>query len=117
MRRTKEMKKIAAIVLAAAAWTLPALAQDSQYRPVNQQIPPPTCLSLKFAWEGPNTPCTDVTHQQWLTDVTHWRTERLIRIGFDDARYRLRGDRMGAIRFVQPQMMVHDRFIYDPVSP
>ena len=60
MRRTKEMKKIAVIVLAAAAWTLPALAQDSQYRPVDQQIPPPTCLSLEFALQGPDTPCTSM---------------------------------------------------------
>lgn len=70
------MKKLAAIILASVAWTIPTLAQDSQYKPVNQQIPPPTCLTLKGAWEGGYTPCTDVTHQLWLTDVTHWRTER-----------------------------------------
>jgi iron(II)-dependent oxidoreductase len=116
MRGTKEMKKIAAIVLAAAASTLPARAQDTQYKPVNQQIPPPTCLSLKFAWEGPYTPCTDVTHQQWLTDVTHWRTERWIRIGFDDARYHLPALEWAQSAFIQPQMMVQDRYFYDPVA-
>jgi hypothetical protein len=47
------MKKLAAIVLASVAWTIPILAQDSQYKPVNQQIPPPTCLTLKRAWELP----------------------------------------------------------------
>jgi iron(II)-dependent oxidoreductase len=114
MRGTKEMKKIAAMVLAAAASTLPAWAQDTQYKPERQQIPPPACLSLKFAWEGPYTPCTDVTHQQWLTDVTHWRTERKIRIGFDDARYHLPALAWAQSAFIQPQMMVQDRYFYDP---
>jgi iron(II)-dependent oxidoreductase len=110
------MKKIAALALAAAAWTLPTLAQDTQYKPVNQQIPPPTCLTLKGAWEGGYTPCTDVTHQQWLTDVKHWRTERRIRIGFDDARYHLPALQWTQSAFIQPQMMVQDRYFYDPVA-
>ena len=50
------MKKIAALVLAAATWTLPTLAQDTKYKPVNQQIPPPSCLTLKGAWEGDTHP-------------------------------------------------------------
>jgi iron(II)-dependent oxidoreductase len=110
------MKKLAAIVLASVAWTIPTLAQDSQYKPVNQQIPPPTCLTLKGAREGGYTPCTDVTHQLWLSDVTHWRTERRIRIGFDDARYRLPALQWAQSGFIQPQMMVQDRYFYDPVA-
>ena len=110
------MKKLAAIVLASVAWTISALAQDSQYKPVNQQIPPPACLTLKGAWEGGYTPCTDVTHQLWLTDVTHWRTERRIRIGFNDARYRLPALQWAQSAFIQPQMMVQDRYFYDPVA-
>ena len=110
------MKKLAAIVLASVAWTIPTLAQDSQYKPVNQQIPPPTCLTLKGAWEGGYTACTDATHQLWLTDVTHWRAERRIRIGFDDARYRLPALQWAQSAFIQPQMMVQDRYFYDPVA-
>jgi hypothetical protein len=30
----------------------PMLAQDSHYRPERQQIPFPTCLTMKGAWEG-----------------------------------------------------------------
>ena len=108
------MKKIGAMTLAAAACTLCALAQDTQYKPVNQQIPPPSCLTLKGAWEGGYTPCTDVTHQLWLTDVSHWRGERRIRVGFDDARYHLPGLQWAQSAFIQPQMMVQDRYFYDP---
>ena len=110
------MKKIAALALAAAAWALPTLAQDTQYKPVNQQIPPPGCLTLKGAWEGGYTPCTDVTHQQWLTDVTHWRMERRIRTGYDDARYHMPALQWAQSAFIQPQMMVQDRYFYDPVA-
>ncbi len=110
------MKKIAAIVLAAAACTIPTLAQDAQYKPVNQQVPPPSCLTLKGAWEGGYTPCTDATHQEWLADVTHWRAERLIRVGFDDARYRLPALQWAQSAFIQPQMMAQDRYFYDPVA-
>jgi gamma-glutamyl hercynylcysteine S-oxide synthase len=110
------MKNLAVIVLASVAWIIPTLAQDSYYKPVNQQIPPPTCLTLKGAWEGGYTPCTDTTHQLWLTDVTHWRTERRIRIGFDDARYRLPALQWAQSAFIQPQLMVQDRYFYDPVA-
>jgi iron(II)-dependent oxidoreductase len=110
------MKKIAAISLVAVAWTLSGLTQDSQYKPTNQQIPPPSCLTLKFAWEGGYTPCTDVTHQQWLADVTHWRAERRIRIGYDDARYHLPALQWAQSAFIQPQMMVQDRYFYDPAT-
>jgi iron(II)-dependent oxidoreductase len=80
---------MAVYLLASATFTLPTPAQDSRYTPVSQQIPPPACLTLKGAWEGGYVPCTDVTHKEWLDDVTHWRAERRIRIGYDGSRYQL----------------------------
>ncbi len=107
----------AAIVLTGMATLLLASrAQDTKYRPTGQQIPSPECLTLRGAWEGGYTPCTDVTHQQWLNDISHWRMERRIRTGYNDARYKLPALQWTQSSFIQPQMMVQDRYFYDPVA-
>src|SRR5450631_4114931 len=94
--------------------SLPAFAQDTHYAPKGQQIPPPPCFSIRGAWEGGSTPCTDSSHQEWLADVSHWRAERLMRIGFDPARYTMPQFEWAQSAFIQPQMMVQDRYFYDP---
>ena len=96
-----------------------ARAQDSQFAPssfADQLLSSPPCLTLRQAWEGGNIPCTPFTHQEWLTDLTHWRTERRIRIGYDPARYSLPALKWAQSSFIQPQMMVHDRYFYDPIQ-
>jgi formylglycine-generating enzyme required for sulfatase activity len=108
--------KAAALFLAAATACAAAAGQDTKNAPTGQQIPPPGCLTLRGAWEGGYTPCTDATHQEWLKDVTHWRMERRIRIGYDDARYQIPALQWTQSAFMQPQMMVHDRYFYDPVA-
>ena len=107
----------------ATALVIAAVGQDTKNKPVNQQIPPPGCLTLKGAWEGGYIPCTDETHQEWLKDVTHWRTERRIRVGLDGPLYEGIPDfyqlpqlQWTRAAFIQPQMMVHDRYFYDPVA-
>jgi iron(II)-dependent oxidoreductase len=104
------------LAVIAAAFAPLGVAQDTQYAPREQQIPPPTCLTLRGAWEGGYTPCTALTHAQWLADITHWRMERRIRIGYDPARYELAAFRWAQSAFMQPQMMVHDGYFYDPVA-
>ncbi|MDE3198176.1 MAG: SUMF1/EgtB/PvdO family nonheme iron enzyme [Acidobacteriota bacterium] len=100
-----------AIFLLSAASCL--LAQDSSYRPKNQLIPGPECLTVKNAWEGGSSPCSDSAHERWLKDIEHWRAERKIRIGYDGARYGRPESKWIQSSFIQPQMMVHDRFFYD----
>jgi gamma-glutamyl hercynylcysteine S-oxide synthase len=82
--------------------------------PGGQQIPSPPCLTIRGAWEGGYTPCTEFSHRQWLADIAHWRNERMIRIGYDPSRYQLPALRWTQSSFIQPQMMVHDRYFYDP---
>jgi formylglycine-generating enzyme required for sulfatase activity len=67
-------------------------------------------------WEGGSTPCADNTHKDWLADVTHWRMERRIRVGYDAARYEMPPLKWTQSSFFQPQMMVQDRYFYDPVA-
>jgi formylglycine-generating enzyme required for sulfatase activity len=92
------------------------LAQDTHFKPSAQQIPVPECLIMKGLWEGGSKPCTQTEHQAWLTDITHWRTERRIRIGYDGSRYDLPALKWTQSSFIQPQMMVEDRYFYDPIA-
>jgi len=93
-----------------------AVAQDSHYRPERQQFPVPACHTMKGAWEGGSRFCTAEDHEAWLADLHHWRNERLIRIGYNGSRYDLPALKWTQSSFFQPQMMVQDRYFYDPVA-
>jgi iron(II)-dependent oxidoreductase len=92
------------------------VAQDTRFAPESQQIPAPTCLVMKGAWEGGSTSCSPDEHETWLADITHWRNERRIRIGYRGARYDLPELKWTQSSFFQPQMMVEDRYFYDPAA-
>ena len=110
----------ATALLAIVTLTVSAAAQDSHYRPVGEQLPVPDCLTLSTAYadalNGGYTPCAAGVHESWLKDMSHWRTERKIRIGYDGSRYDLPALQWTQSSFMQPQMMVQDRYLYDPVS-
>ena len=91
------------------------LAQDSKFRPNSQQIPAPDCVSLNGLFDNGYKPCTADDHQLWLKDITHWRNERRIRISYNGSRYEIPELLWTQSSFIQPQMMVHDRFFYDPI--
>jgi gamma-glutamyl hercynylcysteine S-oxide synthase len=93
-----------------------ASAQTTHFAPKVQQIPVPECLMMKGLWEGGSKPCTQNEHEAWIADITHWRMERRIRIGYDGARYDLPALQWTQSSFMQPQMMVQDRYFYDPVA-
>ena len=76
-------------------------AQDTVYTPQNEQIP------------GPPSPAQFAA---WLRDIQHWRRERLIRIGYDGSQYDRAELKWAQSSFVQPQMMIEDRYFYDPVA-
>src|SRR5581483_6275954 len=93
-----------------------AAAQDTFNAPRDQQIPPPACFTIRGAWEGGYVPCAPASHAAWLADITHWRMERRIRVGFYSARYTMPELKWAQSAFIQPQMMVHDRYFYDPAA-
>ena len=103
-------------LLACVSFSTTISAQDSAYKPVNQQIPAPSCLTTHGAWEGGSSACSADTHTTWLKDIHHWKTERLIRIGYNGDRYANPNAEWAQSSFMQPQMMVQDRYFYDSVT-
>jgi iron(II)-dependent oxidoreductase len=91
-------------------------AQDTYFAPKGQQIPTPECLIMKGAWEGGSKPCSVPEHDAWLADIQHWRSERRIRVGYSGSRYDMPALKWTQSSFIQPQMMVEDRYFYDPVA-
>ncbi len=110
------MHRFLATALIVLALSTIAHAQDTAYRAEGQQIPPPRCMDLHHAWEGPAITCPPNIHEHWLADIQHWRSERRIRVAFDPTRYEMPALQWTQSSFIQPQMMVHDRSIYDPVA-
>ncbi len=52
----------------------------------------------------------------WLRDFREWRHEHLIRIGYRGANYEREDLKWSQSNFIHAQMMVEDRFFYDPVK-
>jgi len=75
-------------------------AQDTQFPAQASQIPGPG--------EGA------AARAAWLTDITRWRHERLIRIGYHDEEYKRPELAWAQHNFVAPQVMVEERYLYDP---
>jgi formylglycine-generating enzyme required for sulfatase activity len=75
--------------------------QDAVYQPQNEQIPGPP---------NPNA------FASWLKDIQHWRSERLVRMGYDGSQYSRPEFKWTQSSFIQPQMMIEDRYFYDPVA-
>ena len=56
------------------------------------------------------------TADDWIAELIDWRREHLTRIGYDDAKYRRPELQWAQRNFVHAQMMVEDRYFYDPVA-
>lgn len=67
-----------------------------------------------FADIGAWTIDANESAQDWLAELRDWRREHLVRIGYDDAQYRRPELQWAQRNFVHAQMMVEDRYFYDP---
>jgi len=91
----------AGLLLATCIGWLPLAAQDPDVRPEG------------YHFSGPDTPAG---FPKWIADMKRWRMEYLKRIGYDGAQYERPELKWTQSSFVQPQMMVEDRYFYDPVA-
>ncbi|MGH6631306.1 MAG: formylglycine-generating enzyme family protein, partial [Burkholderiales bacterium] len=54
--------------------------------------------------------------EAWLAELKVWRHEHLIRMGYNDAQYRRPELLWSQRNFVHTQMMIEERYFYDPVQ-
>lgn len=95
------------------------LAQDTKYPPQGEQIPGPanpTATADHCCAAGGERPISESAREAWLEDVLHWRQEHLARIGYSGSQYDRPELQWTQRAFIQPQMMAHDRYFYDPES-
>jgi iron(II)-dependent oxidoreductase len=85
--------------------------QDTKYPPKDSLFPLPACADEQW---GGYTACTPEDLRAWRKDIFHWRDETRIRSGYNDAQYRRPELMWSQSSFMQPQMMVEDRYFYDP---
>jgi formylglycine-generating enzyme required for sulfatase activity len=79
-----------------------------------EQLDPPACLKSPSPQGTAFSPrCTDEELAAWLADIRQARKEHLIRIGFDPSLYDAERFQWIQQDFVQPQVMVHDRYLFD----
>lgn len=80
---------------------------------------------LPLPGKAPGWPFAEIGHwkidvnstaEDWIAELIDWRREHLTRIGYDDANYRRPELQWAQRNFVHAQMMVEDRYFYDPVA-
>src|SRR5690348_17415213 len=82
--------------------TFPAYGQDPNVHVVGASL-----------IEGPSKP---EEFPRWIADMRRWRHEQLVRIGYSGAEYDRPELKWTQSSFMQPQMMVEDRYFYDPAA-
>ncbi|HEV2425146.1 MAG TPA: formylglycine-generating enzyme family protein [Terriglobia bacterium] len=116
--------RVAAVVFLLLGTALPLAAQDftyphNVYPPENEQIPGPmneTATDGECCAKGGQRPVTEASFRDWLHYIRTWRREHLVRMGYDGSQYDRPELRWTQSSFVQPQMMIHDRYFYDPAA-
>jgi gamma-glutamyl hercynylcysteine S-oxide synthase len=80
---------------------------------------------LPVPGKAPGWPFAEIGHwkmdvdgsaDDWVAELTDWRREHLARIGYDDANYRRPELQWAQRNFVHAQMMVEDRYFFDPLT-
>jgi hypothetical protein len=81
--------KALALPLLALGMAQIACAQDTALQVKTEQIEGPTCAHIP-TWQenAPPRPCHDSELNAWVQDARHWRDERRVRTGLNEAEYR-----------------------------
>lgn len=103
-------------ILLWATALMPLHAQDSNVVPgpeLSPQIPGPQCHFIADWNTSRPSVCTPAETAAWLSDIQHWRSEERLRMGYEPSQYDRPELLWTQTSFIQPQMMVHDRYFYD----
>ncbi len=94
-------------------------AQDTKFPPQGEQIPGPDYAAIsadQCCYRSDEIKDSAPAFKAWIEDVRHWRRERLIRMGYNGSEYERPELKWTQSSFIQPQMMIEDRYFYDPVA-
>ena len=107
----------------ALLYCLPFIGQDVAYPPSpspfprgGEELPAPKCTSIPQYNSGTPVRCTPADALEYKADIEHWRHEERIRMGLQTTEYERDALRWTQSSYVQPQMMIHDRYFYDPAA-
>ena len=105
-----------AILLLAFAGSV--FAQDTKFPPQDEQIPSPETEANvgQCCYSSDQIKDPGQAFKAWIEDVRHWRRERLIRMGYDGSEYERPELKWTQASFIQPQVMIEERYFYDPVA-
>lgn len=105
------------LVLPGALAAEPAVLKFAGKFNTEQLIAGPDCLALRWSQKpGDSYGCDEQQVAAWRSAMAAWRDKRLAELKYDDRRYREPALKWTQSSFVQPQLMVHDRYFYDPVA-
>jgi gamma-glutamyl hercynylcysteine S-oxide synthase len=77
----------------------------------------PRCLAMQDGGvQVGHTGCDSAVHEAFLTAIRQWRMQRKIEAGYDGSRYDNPALQWAQSSFIQPQAMVEDRYLYDPLE-
>ena len=94
-------------------------AQDTKFPPQGEQIPGPDngqTNAGQCCYRSDEVKDPALAFKTWIDDVRHWRRERLIRMGYNGSEYERPELKWMQSSFIQPQMMIEERYFYDPVA-
>jgi iron(II)-dependent oxidoreductase len=116
MKSYRRCAALLSLLLIPSLLTLTARSQSTRYAPEGDQLPGPDCLTPVKPSLGQQKICTPDDFRVWLDDITHWRNEMKVRAGYSPENYGRTEWKWTQSSFIQPQMMVEDRYFYDPVA-
>ncbi len=105
-------------VSAVTIFTMAVRAQDTKYPPQDEQIPGPDNAAEdagQCCFTSDQVRAQNANFAAWLADIQHWRREQLIRMGYNGSEYTRPELKWTQSSFIQPQMMIEDRYFYDPI--
>src|SRR5258707_779285 len=79
-------------------------------------IQAPDCNNVPKLTIGGATSCSPQQMAIWKDELRAFRANRQIRMGYSDSMYQLPALHWTQSSFIQPQMMMEDRYFYDPVA-
>jgi len=115
IRRCRRFIPLAGLLIV-VLFRLNAAAQYTHYTPDGDQIPGPECLNPVRPALGPAKACSPDDYKFWLDDITRWRADTRLRAGYSGREYDRKELQWTQTSFIQPQTMVEDRYLYDPVA-